>query len=163
MNNTLMFSSKTDKHETPQFLFDLLDKTFRFTTDVCATPSSAKCEHYYTEEEDGLAQEWTGTCWMNPPCGREIGKWLKKAYESSLNGATVVCLVPARTDTKWWWDYVTNGVAVFIKGRLTFGDSTSGAPFPSAIVVFSHSKFPAGGSSRHWDPKTDTWKNDEIN
>ena len=73
---------------------------------------------------------------MNPPYGREIGKWMRKAYESSLYGATVVCLVPARTDTAWWHDYAMKGEVEFVRGRLKFGGSKASAPFPSAIVTF---------------------------
>jgi hypothetical protein len=85
---------------------------------------------------DGLQQKWKGVCWMNPPYGKEIKKWMKKAYESSLEGATVVCLVPSRTDTKWWHEYAMKGEIEFIKGRLKFGGSKNSAPFPSAVVVF---------------------------
>jgi len=88
--------------ETPQGLFDILNEEFHFELDVCATSENAKCKKYYSPAEDCLKQEWKGICWMNPPYGREIGKWMKKAYESALAGATVVCLVPARTDTAWW-------------------------------------------------------------
>ena len=110
---------------------------FNFETDVCATHENAKCANYYTEETNGLSQNWKGICWMNPPYGRTIGKWMKKAYESSLSGSTVVCLVPARTDTKWWHDYAMKGDIEFIKGRLKFGGSKNSAPFPSAVVVFN--------------------------
>lgn len=134
--NNGLFTSNTDLWATPQGFFDKLNKEFSFTLDVCATDENAKCEKYYTETDDGLAQEWSGICWMNPPYGREIGKWVKKAYESSLTGATVVCLLPSRTDTKWWHDYCMKGEIRFIKGRLKFGDSKNSAPFPSAIVVF---------------------------
>ena len=84
----------------------------------------------------GYRTEWRGVCWMNPPYGRTIGNWMKKAYESSLEGATVVCLVPARTDTGWWHNYAMKGDIEFIKGRLKFGGSKNSAPFPSAVVVF---------------------------
>lgn len=130
------FSSKTDLWETPQDFFDRLDAEFHFATDVCALPSNTKCEHYFAPEQDGLQQDWTGTCWMNPPYGREIGKWMWKAYESSMRGATVVCLVPARTDTAWWHDYAAKGEVRFIRGRLKFGGHTNSAPFPSAVVIF---------------------------
>ena len=83
-----------------------------------------------------LKQEWFGVCWMNPPYGRDIKHWVKKAYESSLTGTTVVCLLPARTDTAWWHDYCMKGNIEFIRGRLKFGNSKNSAPFPSAIVVF---------------------------
>ena len=130
------FSSKTDLWYTPQDFFKKYDDVYKFETDVCATDDNAKCAKYYTEEMDGLSQEWRGVCWMNPPYGRTIGNWMKKAYESSLEGATVVCLVPARTDTNWWHDYALKGDIEFIKGRLKFGGSKNSAPFPSAVVVF---------------------------
>jgi len=134
----VMFSSKTVVWETPQNLYEELNNVFHFTTDVCALPENAKCENYYSPEQDGLAQDWRGDCcWMNPPYGREISKWMKKAYESSLDGATVVCLIPARTDTRWWHDYVGKAAHIeFLKGRLKFGNSKDSAPFPSALVVF---------------------------
>ena len=104
--NKGLFTSQTDNWETPQVFFEKLNDEFHFDLDVCASLANAKCKKFYTKEQDGLNQEWTGVCWMNPPYGREIGKWIKKAYESSINGATVVCLIPARTDTAWWHDYV---------------------------------------------------------
>lgn len=134
------FSSKTDLWSTPQDLFDKLNEKYNFTTDVCATEENAKCKHYYDKETDGLAQDWKGVCWCNPPYGREIIDWVKKAYESSLKGATVVCLVPARTDTKWWHEYAMKGNIEFLRGRLKFGGHKNSAPFPSAIVVFGEAK-----------------------
>jgi phage N-6-adenine-methyltransferase len=137
MNTELMFSSKTDLWATPQDFFDKLNAVHGFELDVCATPDNAKCNKYYTVADDGLAQQWKGVCWMNPPYGRDIKAWMKKAYESSLNGAKVVCLVPARTDTQWWHDYAMKGQIEFIKGRLKFGGHKDSAPFPSAVVVFA--------------------------
>mgnify|MGYP000223837709 CR=1 FL=1 len=137
MANSVHFSSKTDLWSTPQDFFDALNEKHKFTLDVCATEGNAKCERFFTEADDGLKQNWAGSVWMNPPYGREIGKWMKKAYESSLTGASVVCLVPSRTDTRWWHDYAMRGDIEFIKGRLKFGDSKNSAPFPSAVVVFS--------------------------
>ena len=130
------FSSATDNWATPQDLFDNLNDLYQFELDVCASKDNAKCKTFFTVEEDGLTQDWKGSCWMNPPYGREIGKWMAKAYESSKNGAKVVCLVPARTDTAWWHDYAMNGKITFIRGRLKFGNSKNSAPFPSALVVF---------------------------
>jgi len=135
-NLAVHFSSKTDEWETPQWFFDKLNAEFHFELDVCATPENAKCARYFTPEQDGLKQEWRGVCWMNPPYGREIGKWVKKAYESALEGATVVCLVPARTDTAWWHDYCMQGEIRFVRGRLKFGNASENAPFPSVVVVF---------------------------
>ena len=137
MNTDLMFSSKTDLWATPQDFFNRLNSAFRFTTDVFALPENAKCEKFYTPEIDGLAQEWHGTCWMNPPYGRGIGEWIEKAYRSAKeNGATVVCLIPARVDTRWWHDFCAKGEVHFVRGRLKFGDARDSAPFPSAVVVF---------------------------
>lgn len=131
------FSSKTGLWYTPEDFFKKYDDKYKFEIDVCATDDNKKCDKYFTEEIDGLPQEWTGICWMNPPYGRTIGKWMKKAYDSSLTGATVVCSVPARTDTNWWHDYAMKGDVEFIKGRLKFGGSKNSAPFPSAVVVFN--------------------------
>lgn len=131
-------SSHTDMWATPQHLFDQLHAEFQFELDVCAIAENAKCERFFSPKEDGLKQEWTGVCWMNPPYGRVIGDWLKKAYESSLAGATVVCLLPARTDTRWWHDYCMKGEVRLVKGRLKFGEAKTAAPFPSAIVIFGH-------------------------
>ena len=130
------FSSKTDLWETPQELFDKLNSEFCFDVDVCATDDNAKCANYFNTEQNGLAQSWHGTCWMNPPYGRTIARWMRKAYESAQGGATVVCLVPARTDTVWWHDFAAKGEVRFLRGRLKFGASKNSAPFPSAIIVF---------------------------
>ena len=122
---------------TPIELFRRLDAEFKFNTDVCAVPDNAKCQHFFTPEQDGLKQDWTGTCFMNPPYGRDIGNWVKKAHDSSLKGTTVVCVLPARTDTRWWHRYVAKADEVrFLAGRLKFGDAATSAPFPSVIVVF---------------------------
>lgn len=132
------FSSATDDWATPQEFFDELDAEFDFTLDVCASDSNAKCGLYFTRDDDGLSQTWDAErCWMNPPYGREIKAWMRKAYGSSLEGALVVCLVPARTDTAWWHDYATKATEIrFVRGRLRFGSAKHSAPFPSAVVVF---------------------------
>lgn len=136
-SHTCALSSKTDQWETPRDFFASLDAVYHFQTDVCADHTNAKCAHYYTVAEDGLKQEWTGVCWMNPPYGRDIARWIQKAYEASLNVATVVCLLPSRTDTKWFHDYCQKGDITFVKGRLKFGDGKNAAPFGSMVVVFS--------------------------
>lgn len=135
MNKSLFSSNKTD-WETPQVLFNKLDAVFHFDLDVCATPENAKCKRYFTLEQDGLKQEWRGVCWMNPPYGREIENWLSKASKASIDGATVVCLLPARTDTQWFHKYCIPGEIHFLKGRLKFVGAKHSAPFPSMIVVF---------------------------
>lgn len=137
MNTDLHFSSKKHDWPTPPEVFDPLNEEFRFTIDVCATPENAKCSRYFTEEDDGLSRPWGGeVCWMNPPYGRAISQWMKKAKEESEAGATVVCLVPARTDTRWWHDYAAHGEIRFLKGRVRFLGGRYKAPFPSAIVIF---------------------------
>lgn len=138
MNNEVMFSSKTCEWETPQAFFDALNDEFHFDLDVCAIAENAKCPQYFTKEQDGLSQQWHGRCWMNPPYGREIGKWVRKAYESVVTGECqlVCCLLPARTDTAWWHDYCIKGKIRFVRGRLKFGGSKNSAPFPSAVVIF---------------------------
>ena len=138
MNTNLMFSSEDMTWSTPQEFFDKLNEEFNFTLDPCCVPSTAKCNIYFTPEVDGLKQSWEGhTVFMNPPYGREINKWLRKAYEESLKGTIVVCLIPSRTDTKYWHDYCMKASEIrFIKGRLKFGNSVNSAPFPSAVVIF---------------------------
>ncbi len=140
MNNNLMFSSKVQTWETPIEFFNKVNEEFKFDIDVCAVDETAKCSNYYTPEVDGLKQEWKGVCWMNPPYGRQIGKWIEKAYNESVKGATVVCLIPARTDTKYWHEFIFPYASEirFIKGRLKFGNSDNSAPFPSALVIFSN-------------------------
>lgn len=135
------FSSATNEWHTPQPLFDQLNAEFGFETDLAATAENAKCANFFTLEDDALAQEWRGVCWLNPPYGRAIRHFIKKAWEASQAGATVVCLVPARTDTSYWHDYVLGGGAEvrYIRGRVKFvrADGFSApAPFPSAIVIF---------------------------
>lgn len=134
--NAGLMSSATPEWATPQDLFDRLAAEFGpFDVDVCATPDNAKVARFFTKEQDGLAQPWVGRCWMNPPYGREIGHWVKKARESADAGATVVCLLPARTDTAWWHDNIQGRAEVrFLRGRVHF-NGTGPAPFPSAVAV----------------------------
>jgi phage N-6-adenine-methyltransferase len=131
-----MFTSTTDEWATPADLYARLDAEFGFELDVCATPENAKCARFFTREDDGLAQDWQGVCWMNPPYGRTIGAWLAKARNAANSGATVVALLPARTDTAWWHDYCEDASEVpRLRGRVRFNDAGP-APFPSCVVVF---------------------------
>lgn len=131
------FSSASDEWPTPAFLFEALDAEFGFTLDPAATAQNARCRSFFTRAEDGLVQDWSGnTVFLNPPYGRQIGRWVQKAYETSLRGSVVVCLLPARTDTRWWHDYVCRGEVRFLRGRLRFEGGQYCAPFPSAVVVF---------------------------
>jgi len=166
-----MFSSAYDAWATPQDFFDKLHKIHNFEIDVCAAKETRKCEKYFTKEDSCFDKNWHEpslingytVCFMNPPYGRKIGKFIKEAYEQSLRGAKVVCLLPARTDTKWFHDYCVKGEIEFIKGRLTFGTDEywawvweqeylpgqekknslykkygrkNPAPFPSMLVIF---------------------------
>jgi phage N-6-adenine-methyltransferase len=144
VNTAVMFSSATPEWETPQALFDrLATRHGGFTLDVCATPENAKCSRYFTPADDGLLQSWQGhRCWMNPPYGREIGKWVEKAsFETRFGGAyVVVALLPARTDTAWFHEHIyrqPHTHVEFLRGRVRFGNATAGAPFPSMVVAFN--------------------------
>lgn len=142
-------SCKSAEWETPPDFFDRYHKRFGFDIDVCATPDNALLPKFWTKDDDAIKQDWSGmTCWMNPPYGREIAKFVKKAWEESQKGATVVCLVPARPDTGWWHDYAMKGEIEFVRGRLKFVNRTfpswradgnfkkSPACFPSAVIIF---------------------------
>jgi site-specific DNA-methyltransferase (adenine-specific) len=136
----MMFSSATDMWATPQSFFDELNNEFHFTLDPCATKANAKCNKFYTIDEDGLQQDWKGeVVFCNPPYGKMISSWVRKcSQESKKPNTTVVALLPARTDTRYFHDYIYGKAKEirFIKGRLKFGDSKNSAPFPSMVVVF---------------------------
>jgi len=137
MINKGLFTSNTPEWETPQDLFDELNKEFKFTLDVCATKENAKCKKYYTKDDNGLDKDWDGVIWCNPPYGREISAWVEKAYVSLCK---TVMLIPARTDTKYFHNYIYNKPNTeirFIKGRLKFSNSKNSAPFPSMLVIFN--------------------------
>lgn len=139
MNTDLMFSSKDMSWTTPIELFRELDKEFHFTLDPCSTHENALCKKHYTIKENGLLQDWGGeTVYCNPPYGREVKHWVKKCYEESLKpNTTVVLLIFARTDTKYFHDYIYGKAELrFIKGRLKFGNCKNAAPFPSMIAIF---------------------------
>ena len=143
MKTDIHFSSETDEWPTPQDFFDGLNREFGFNLDVCSTHENAKCEAHFTRDDNGLLRSWSGSvCWMNPPYGRDIKQWMAKAHDAAMNdGATVVCLVPARTDTAWWHEYAMKHEIRFVRGRLKFGDATDSAPFPSAVVVMRPKTF----------------------
>lgn len=161
------FSSESTEWSTPQPFYDELNKEFNFTLDVCATEKNAKCAAYYTKKDDALTKTWSGTCFMNPPYGDPeypckpkckkkicekrghhndvyrpgIGDFVKKAHDSAkYDGATVVCLLPARTDTAWFQDYCLGAEVRFLRGRLKFGSAENSAPFPSVVVIFRSKK-----------------------
>ena len=149
MNKDLMFSSVSNEWETPKDFFNKYNDLYNFEIDVCATDDNTLCDDHFTIDDDALTKDWgKKICWMNPPYGRGIGKFIKKAYEESIKGCIVVCLIPSRTDTRWWHDYVMKGDIEFIKGRLKFTNrllpsyredgnfKLSPAPFPSAVITF---------------------------
>ena len=139
MNREVMFSSKTDNWTTPIEFYRRLNEEFRFNLDPCADEFNHKCDKYFTKEQDGLKQDWGGyRVYCNPPYGRNIDEWVKKAYEEGHKENTLVCmLIPARTDTKYFHEYILNRAEIrFVKGRLKFGGSNSNAPFPSMVVIF---------------------------
>ncbi len=132
-----LFSQVTTEWSSPDNVYLGLHAEFGFELDVCATKENARCKCYFTKTENGLKQPWKGVCWMNPPYGRVIDKWVEKAFESARSGyALVVCLLPVRSDTKWWHRYVLRGEIRFLKVRLRFGGAKNSAPFPSAVVIF---------------------------
>lgn len=163
-----MFSSKLDSWATPQEFFNKLNEVYHFDVDVCAANDTAKCEKFFTKEDSCLDKNWGAgnVCFMNPPYGREIGKFIKKAYEQSLIGTKTICLLPSRTDTKWFHEFCVKGEIQFLKGRLIFGNDAywewvweqeylpnskgelkknslfkkygvkNSAPFPSMVVIF---------------------------
>lgn len=139
MNSKALFSSRTDEWSTPQSVFEELNKEFHFNLDPCATKDNAKCRKFFTKAQDGLKQNWQGyNVFCNPPYGRKIKEWVIKAYTESLkSNTTVVMLIPARTDTSYFHDYIYGKSEIrFIRGRLKFGNAKNSAPFPSMIVVY---------------------------
>lgn len=144
MNKGLL-TSNTAEWGTPQYLFDALNREFNFTLDPCSTHENAKCEKHYTREDDGLTKDWTGErVYCNPPYGKEIKYWIKKAHDSDC---LTVMLLPARTDTSWFHDYIYDQKVIgggtirsteirFLRGRLYFNDGKGRAPFPSMVVIF---------------------------
>ena len=142
MNTDLMFSSNDDSWETPPSLFNVLDMEFNFTLDPCCTKQTAKCKKFFTKEEDGLIQDWSkDVVFVNPPYGREIGKWVEKSYNEAKKGAKVVMLIPSRTDTKWFHDFIYNKAEIrFLKGRIRFLQNKkelNAAPFPTMLIIFN--------------------------
>ena len=141
MLSTALFSSESENWATPIDLFKSLDYVFNFTLDPCSGADNFKCEKHYTIDDNGLSKDWGGEkVFCNPPYGRDkTGQWMKKCFEESKKpGTIVVCLIPARTDTKWFHEYCyqTSAQIYFIKGRLRFGDSPNAAPFPSMLIIF---------------------------
>ena len=143
--NKALLSSKNMNWCTPQDFFNKLNEEFSFVLDAAATDKTAKCPLYYTPKTDGLLQSWDcgGAVFCNPPYGREIGKWVEKAYQESKKGTLIVLLIPARTDTKYFHDFIYHKAQIrFIRGRIRFtdeeGNASNPAPFPSMIVIYNY-------------------------
>lgn len=138
-NIQVMFSSKSNDWSTPQDFFNELNDEFHFDIDLCADESNHKCDKYFSISDNSLEQDWEGfTGFCNPPYGKEIKDWVRKAYyEGRKPNTTIVMLIPARTDTVYFHKYIYNKAEIrFIKGRLKFGDSKNSAPFPSMVVIY---------------------------
>lgn len=140
MINKALFTSNTEEWPTPQNFFDSLNEEFKFTLDPCATKENAKCPKFYTKEDDGLVQSWDNEIvFCNPPYGRTIGQWVEKA--SLARGGVVVMLLPARTDTRYFHNFIYHKAEIrFLKGRLKFGDAKNSAPFPSMVVIYKNNQ-----------------------
>lgn len=137
--------------ETPDYIFAPLKQEFGLQTDVCALPENAKCKRFFSPDQDGLKQKWSGMCWMNPPYGREIGAWIRKAFDSACEGdATVVCLLPVRTDNDWWKLVIQSEVR-FIRGRIKFVGQPGSAMFPVCVAIF-HAHLDPGRTMKVWRP-----------
>lgn len=140
MKNDVIWSSNRMDWSTPQDLFDKLNDEFHFTLDPCADDLNHKCDKYFTEHQDGLMKDWSGErVFCNPPYGGSVSKWVKKCFDEVYSGKCecAVMLLPARTDTRWFHDYIYKRSEVrFVKGRLKFGGATENAPFPSMVVIF---------------------------
>lgn len=137
MNPALLQSGNTC-WATPWDFFQRYDAQYHFTLDVCAQAHNAKCARHFSPQDDGLAQSWAGErCWMNPPYGREIGRWVEKARREAERGALVVGLLPARTDTQWFHEHVLPVAhVVFLRGRIRFVGAAHPAPFPSMLAIW---------------------------
>lgn len=141
--NQALYSCRTEEWPTPENFYAELRREFQFTLDPCATPENAKCPNFFTRKDDGLQQDWgTHIVFCNPPYGKAMSQWASKCLAASKKGATVVLLAHARTDTRWFHDWVYQKASEirFVKGRLKFGGSKNSAPFPSLVAIFRPAK-----------------------
>lgn len=138
MISKALFSHESDEWGTPSALFQQLDQEFNFTLDACANAENHKCPKYFDKYQDGLQKNWSNeVVFCNPPYS-QIGKWCEKCYkEWKYHNVTIVLLIPSRTDTRYFHEYIYNKAELrFIRGRLHFNDSKNSAPFPSMICIF---------------------------
>lgn len=135
--NPVVFSSASEEWTTPQAMYAALDAEFGFDLDAAATDANALCARWFTKDDDALARPWGGVVFLNPPYGHGIGRWVRKAHDEAQRGAVVVGLIPAKTETRWWHDYVMRAAEIrLVRGRMRFSGSTINAPFPSAVIVW---------------------------
>lgn len=135
--NDSLFSSDNSSWETPSWFFSAVHSEFSFDIDAAASMENRKLQKFFSVQQDAFRLQWHGRLWLNPPYTRGINKWFAKARsEVELRGSTVVCLVPARTDTNWWFDHARFGEVRFLKGRLKFEGAPTSAPFPSALIIY---------------------------
>lgn len=137
----VLFSSNSEEWSTPQDLFDKLNDEYHFTLDPCCTEQNHKCDKYFTKSDDGLSKNWGGErVFCNPPYGRAIADWVKKcSQEAKKPNTLVVLLIPARTDTLFFHDFIYHQAEIrFLRGRLKFGNSKNSAPFPSMLAIFDN-------------------------
>jgi len=135
------FNAKSVEYNTPDNIYEPLNKEFGFTLDVASTHENAKCERHYTAAEDGLKQQWSGVCWMNPPYGRVMQKWVRKAHAEWKRGCCVVALIPARTNTGWWHDCIQDIATVrFIRGEVAFKGFERGLWMPMCVVIWPNAQ-----------------------
>lgn len=131
------FKSDNIIYSTPHKLFDVINQEFNFNLDVCALPENAKCKNYFTPEIDGLKQDWTGICWMNPPFNKELKKWIIKARdESKKHNSIICCLVPFRGNTIWFRDVCMDAEIRFIIGEVNFNELERGLWLPMCLMIF---------------------------
>jgi len=140
--DTIVFASHRHGWQTPPEVFEPLDAEFHFELDAAASHGAQRCARYISPETDALEVPWQArSVWLNPPYGRGIGAWVRKAFETSRAGAVVVVLVPARPDTRWWAEWALKAAEIrFVQGRIRFVGAPSGAPFPSAVLIFDEAR-----------------------
>ena len=137
MGTEIVGESKSVEYSTPLKIVEPLINEFDITTDVCASELNHKLPKYWNKEDNALTKEWVGNCWMNPPFSRDLRHWVKKAHNEALkNGGTKVCLIPVRSNTKWWADIINDAEIRFINGEVNFNDEPRGLWLPMCIVIF---------------------------
>jgi phage N-6-adenine-methyltransferase len=137
MGQGIIGQSKSIEYSTPLEIVEPLIKEYNLTKDVCASSLNCKLPDYWTKNDNALLKQWTGNCWLNPPFNRELGKWVKKAHSETIkNGGTKVCLIPVRSNTKWWAEVSKDAEIRFINGEVNFNNQVRGLWLPLCILIF---------------------------